>query len=230
MANKYPMKKNVLLNTVSKEEITNAESRFFNELMENLSNSNNLEMTYSFEEIDYLNQYKQGVQKLYDRELIRIINKLMLFRISRFNESMEAYESFSIIVGYNIFYEKGNGYLKLFFNKEVKDSIKLIFKNEFDLEKYAKFSSSYTRRAFQLISEKIMESDGLAKQLYLDKDEFIDKFDVPTSYSQSDIDKNIINKVVDELSNLYPNFQSDKDYGDTRGKPVVGYIFRWDRK
>lgn len=195
--------------------------------MQEVSENRKLSITYSFDDIDYINQYKQGIERQYERDLIKTMNKLMLLRFSHFNDLLEAYESFAIINAYKIYNEKGVGYIKIYVNDKAEKFIELMFSSDFKLNEYSKLSSSYSKRAFQLVEDVISKANYHEKSLDVSLDQFIEIFDVPTSYSQSDIDKNIISKITKELQNYYPSFSIKKIYGDTRGKPVVGFSFSW---
>lgn len=230
MANKFPMQENVQLHTTNKAEISRDESIFFNNMMQEVADSKKYTIKYSFDDIDYLNQFKQSAKSKYDQQLIRIVDKLMDLKFSCYNEESLAFQSFAILNGYRIWRDGEQGYIELTINKESSKFIDLMFEGNFQLNEYSNMTSSYSKRALQLIEKELSNSGKATKKLSISLDRFIEMFDVPTSYSQSDIDKNIIQKIKKELSEIYEGFKVDKMYDDRRGKPVVGIIFSWKNR
>jgi len=59
-------------------------------------------------------------------------------------------------------------------------------------------------------------------------DEFKMLLDIAKSYRASDIDKRVIAPIMDELSEYFENLHIEKEKSNSRGTPVIAYIFTWE--
>jgi len=90
----------------------------------------------------------------------------------------------------------------------------------YSLQQFNELQSSYSKTMFRLLKQ--FRTTGYA---YFSKDDFLELLDIPKSYRQSDINKNVLKPIKEELTPLFRGLTIKKKYSKGRGKPVVGYQF-----
>lgn len=90
------------------------------------------------------------------------------------------------------------------------------------LETYIDLKSTYSKGIFQLLNEY----SGLGKREF-EIDEFRLLLDIPKSYNISSITRAVIEPAIEELSNFFEDLKYKPVKKNTRGTPVIGYIFTW---
>ena len=90
----------------------------------------------------------------------------------------------------------------------------------YSLQQFNELESSYSKTMFRLLKQ--FRTKGFA---YFSKDDFHELLDIPKSYRQSDINKNVIKPIRQELTAIFKGLTIKKKYGKGRGKPVIGYQF-----
>ncbi|RST95132.1 replication initiation protein, partial [Vagococcus vulneris] len=90
----------------------------------------------------------------------------------------------------------------------------------YSLKQFNELQSSYSKTMFRLLKQ--FRTTGYA---YFSKEDFSELLDIPKSYRESDINKNIFKPIKEELTPLFRGLTIKKKYGKGRGKPVIGYQF-----
>ena len=90
----------------------------------------------------------------------------------------------------------------------------------YSLQQFNELESSYAKTMFRLLKQ--FRTKGVA---YFSKEDFHELLDIPKSYRQSDINKNVIKPIQQELTAIFKGLTIKKKYGKGRGKPVIGYQF-----
>ena len=94
----------------------------------------------------------------------------------------------------------------------------------FELEEYQKLTSSYSQKLF--IALQPFKSAGVYK---VSQEELKKLLDVPEKYRQSDIDRRILKRTVEELKASFPNLKYTKEKNNPDKRRVTGYVFTFKK-
>lgn len=92
----------------------------------------------------------------------------------------------------------------------------------YELREFTKLRSSYSKSMYRLLKQ--WRTVGKKR---FSVDEFSILLDIPKSYSKGMIDRQIINPIIDELSDFFDNLKVKKIKENTRGNPITHYEFTW---
>ena len=106
-------------------------------------------------------------------------------------------------------------------NNKFKDILNNIFGNftKFELEEFTSLRSSYSKTAYRLLKQ-FRQSGYYIVHI----DEFKRLFDIPSSYRMSDIDRQILNQIISELSDFFKNLRINKLKGRGKRKRFIEHI------
>lgn len=92
----------------------------------------------------------------------------------------------------------------------------------YELREFTELRSSYSKSMYRLLKQ--WRTVGKKR---FSVDEFSILLDIPKSYSKGMVDRQIINPIIDELSNYFDNLKVKKIKENTRGNPITHYEFTW---
>lgn len=92
----------------------------------------------------------------------------------------------------------------------------------YELREFTELRSSYSKSMYRLLKQ--WRTVGKKR---FSVDEFSMLLDIPNSYSKGMVDRQIINPIIDELSNYFDNLKVKKIKENTRGNPITHYEFTW---
>lgn len=92
----------------------------------------------------------------------------------------------------------------------------------YELREFTELRSSYSKSMYRLLKQ--WRTVGKKR---FSVDEFSILLDIPNSYSKGMVDRQIINPIIDELSNYFDNLKVKKIKENTRGNPITHYEFTW---
>ena len=92
----------------------------------------------------------------------------------------------------------------------------------YELREFTELRYSYSKSMYRLLKQ--WRTVGKKR---FSVDEFSMLLDIPNSYSKGMVDRQIINPIIDELSNYFDNLKVKKIKENTRGNPITHYEFTW---
>lgn len=171
----------------------------------------------TFDELRDLSKYTQHGEKLV-QDLSKTYDKLL--KLSARTDDGVTISRFVVFTQYEINREtktvtiRVNPIFKGLFNE-------LKYWTRFNLEQFADLKSTYSKTMFRLLKQ--WRTVGLHK---FSMEEFRFLLDVPESYSVSDIDKQVLSYVREELSPIFKGLSIKKTRGGRGGK-ITGYRMTW---
>jgi plasmid replication initiation protein len=205
------------LNTVPLRKFNSKEMDLFFSICSKMKNQNLETITFEFEELRELSDYKITSTKHFVSDLESIYSKLIKldFRIGTATE----FTKFVLFTQYSV--SAKDQIIKIKTNKDFNYILNNIAGNftKFELEEFTMLGSSYSKTAYRLLKQ--FRKTGY----YIIKiDEFRRLFSVPASYKMSDITKNILDKIKKELPPYFKNLRINKLKGKGRRKRFIDYI------
>lgn len=205
------------MNTVPLRNFNSKEMDLFFSICSKMRNEDLNTVTFDFEDLKELSNYKMTATNHFISDLESIYSKLVQldFRL----ETEEKIIKFVLFTEYEIDKIKENISIKT--NDRFKFILNDIFGGftKFELEEFTTLRSSYSKTAYRLLKQ-FRQSGYYIVQI----DEFKRLFDVPKSYQMSDITKNILDRIEDELSDYFKNLQINKLRGKGRRKRFIEHI------
>ncbi|MEG0577823.1 MAG: replication initiation protein [Bacilli bacterium] len=161
------------------------------------------ELTFSFEQLRELSNYKPTSNKRFVSDLIRTNTKLMNLNVN-FDDGNE-YVAFVLFPTFRINREEQT--LKVAVNTEFSFLLNELTNNfaRFELEQFTDLKSSYAKTMYRLLKQ--YKSTGF---FIIQVDKFREILDIPPSYRMSEIDKKVFNPIKKELSPLFDRFEIEK--------------------
>lgn len=210
------------LNTVPLRNFNSKEMDLFFSICSKMRNEDLNTITFDFEDLRKLSNYKMTATNHFISDLESIYSKLIQldFRI----ETEEKIIKFVLFTEYEIDKIKQNISIKI--NDRFKFILNDIFGGftKFELEEFTMLNSSYSKTAYRLLKQ--FRSTGY---YIIQIDEFKRLFDVPVSYQMSDITKNILDRIEGELSGYFKNLIVTKLKGKGKRKRFIEHIeFKFD--
>lgn len=92
----------------------------------------------------------------------------------------------------------------------------------YELAEFTLIRSTYAKTMYRLLKQ--WRTIGRRE---FNMEDFRQLLDVPKSYGVSDIDKRVIAPIEKELPDFFDNLKVKKVKANTRGTPVIAYIFTW---
>ncbi len=205
------------MNTIPLRSFNSKEMDLFFSICSKMRNENLNTITFSFEDLKELSNYKITATSHFISDLESIYSKLVQldFRI----ETEEKIIKFVLFTEYEI--DK----IKETISIKTNDRFKFILNNivgdftKFELEEFTMLASSYSKTAYRLLKQ-FRQSGYYIVQI----DKFRRLFDIPDSYRMSDIDRQILNQIKKELSDYFKNLRITKIKGKGKRKRFIEYI------
>ena len=205
------------LNTVPLRRFNSKEMDLFFSICSKMRNKDLNTITFDFEDLRELSNYKMTATDHFISDLEGIYSKLIQLDF-RF-ETEKKIIKFVLFTQYEI--DKEEQTISISVNERFKHILNNISGDftKFELIEFTSLSSSYSKTAYRFLKQ--FRSTGY----YIVKiDEFKRLFDVPESYQMNDITKNILNRIEDELPQYFKNLKITKLRGKGKRKRFIDYI------
>lgn len=177
-------------------------------------------VTVSFADMKRLAHYQGHDNNRFFHELDEVTDKMMNLRI-KFSDS----NSFTKV---NIFSMLQADKDEQILTAKVSEDFKYLF-NElttyttFELEEFTHLKSKYAKSCYRQLKQWKSKGHWIVK-----KEDFIRLLDIPSSYSNTNINQRVLKPIKEELSPLFQDFTispvTDKK---KRGQPIIRYEFLW---
>lgn len=205
------------MNTVPLRNFNSKEMDLFFSICSKMRNEELNTVTFDFEDLRELSNYKMTATNHFISDLESIYNKLIQldYRI----ETEEKIIKFVLFTKYEI--DKVNQTMSIRINEEFKHILNNIFGGftKFELEEFTNLNSSYSKTAYRLLKQ--FRSTGY---YIVQIDEFKRLFDVPESYQMYNITQRILDPIEKELSPHFENLKITKLRGKGRRKRFIEHI------
>lgn len=210
------------LNTIPLRNFNSKEMDLFFSICSKMRNKNLNTITFDFENLKKLSNYKMTATNHFISDLESIYSKLIQldFRL----ETDEKIIKFVLFTEYEI--DKIKQTISIEINEKFKFILNDIFGGftKFELEEFTTLNSSYSKTAYRLLKQ--FRSTGY---YIVQIDEFKRLLDIPSSYKMSDITKNILDRIDNECSEYFENLKITKLRGKGNRKRFIDYIeFKFD--
>lgn len=211
------------LNTIPLRKFSSVEMNLFFSIVSRLRDKGDKTVSLSFEQLKGLSDYKATANSRFVDDLKSTYEKILSLRFGRRSENGLTVEMFVMFTRFKIYGEAKEPYVDI---QLFEDALPLL--NDLDewvrysLQQFNDLTSSYSKTMFRLLKQ--FRTTGYA---YFSKEDFNELLDVPKSYRESDIDKKVFKPIKEELTPLFRGLTIKKKYGKGRGKPVVGYEFKF---
>ncbi|GLB47397.1 hypothetical protein WR164_13760 [Philodulcilactobacillus myokoensis] len=204
------------LNSVPFRKFKSHEFNIFFSIVSRMRNKGTSEITFSYSEIKRLSNYKRHDKQNFERDLEKTYHKML--NLNMWYEDEKVYKAWVLFTNFEI--NKKNQTVTISVNPKLIGVINhLVNWTRFSLEQFVNLQSSYSKTAFRLFKQYRV----VGKRKFNIK-EFRLLFDVPKSYSFSDINKRILKQLKNELPQYFKNFKITKI---KHGRRIVGYLFTW---
>lgn len=205
------------MNTVPLRNFNSKEMDLFFSICSKMRNKDLNTITFDFEDLKELSNYKMTATSHFISDLESIYSKLIQldFRI----ETEQKIIKFVLFTKYEI--DKINETISIRVNEEFKYILNNIAGNftKFELEEFTTLKSSYSKTAYRLLKQ--FRQSGY---YIVGIEEFKRLFDVPESYQMYNITQRILDPIQQELSVYFKNLKITKLKGKGKRKRFIEYI------
>ena len=209
------------LNTIPLRKFTPVEMNLFFSIVSRMREKGDKTVRFTFDQLKDLSNYKATANVRFVDDLKTTYEKILSLRFGRRSESGLSYEIFVMFTKFKINGDTPEPYVDI---QLFEDALPLLNGLDswvrYSLQQFNELESSYSKTMFRLLKQ--FRTKGFA---YFSKDDFHELLDIPKSYRQSDINKNVIKPIRQELTAIFKGLTITKKYGKGRGKPVIGYQF-----
>lgn len=205
------------MNTVPLRNFNSKEMDLFFSICSKMRNEELNTVTFNFEDLRELSNYKMTATNHFISDLENIYSKLIQldFRI----ETEKKIIKFVLFTEYEI--DKESQTISIGVNEKFKFILNNIGGNftKFELMEFTTLYSSYSKTAYRLLKQ-FRQSGYYIVQI----DEFRRILDIPESYQMSDIDKRVLNPIEKELPEYFKNLKVTKLRGKGKRKRFIEHI------
>lgn len=209
------------LNTIPLRKFSPVQMNLFFSIVSRMREKGDNKIIFSFEQLKDLSNYKATANKRFIDDLEETYDKLMDLRFGRRSSDGLQRERFVLFNQFKIDGKADIPYAEI----QIHEKARPLLNNleewvRYSLQQFNELQSSYAKTMFRLLKQ--FRTKGYA---YFSREDFHELLDIPKSYRQSDINKNVISPIKLELSPIFKGLKIRKKYGKGRGKPVIGYEF-----
>lgn len=205
------------MNTVPLRSFNSKEMDLFFSICSKMRNEDSNTITFDFEDLKELSNYKMTAIKHFIADLESVYSKLIQldFRL----ETEEKIIKFVLFTKYEI--DKAKEIISIKINDEFRFILNDIFGGftKFELEEFTTLRSSYSKTAYRLLKQ--FRTTGY---YIIQIDEFKRLFDVPISYEMYNITQRILEPIEDELSKYFKKLRINKLRGKGKRKKFIEHI------
>lgn len=209
------------LNTIPLRKFTPVEMNLFFSIVSRMREKGDKTVRFTFDQLKDLSNYKATANVRFVEDLKATYEKILSLRFGRRSESGLSYDMFVMFTEFKINGDVENPYVDIrIYEKALPLLNNLDEWVRYSLQQFNELESSYAKTMFRLLKQ--YRTKGFA---YFSKEDLHELLDIPKSYRQSDINKNVIKPIQQELTAIFKGLTIKKKYGKGRGKPVIGYQF-----
>jgi len=205
------------MNTVPLRDFNSKEMDLFFSICSKMRDKGLERVSFTFEQLKDLSDYKMTATSHFVKDLESTFKKLLNLDYKIKTETgtiwFVLFPEFEIKEDEEIVEVQTSKRLEYILNKIIDNFTK------FELKEFTELRSSYSKTAYRLLKQ-FRRSGYLILQI----DDFKRVFDVPESYKMSDIDKNILNKIENELPNSFEGLKINKLRGKGKRKRYIENI------
>lgn len=215
------------LNAISLQNWTSEEMNFFFSIIAKLRDVNTREITFTKHSLADLANYSITHNKRFKKTIEDLVNKITQIQyVKRTHNSLEVMAPFRLF--------------RVKWNKDLSDMSMIVKVTEefeyvlnhlnvqftsYELAEFTSIRSKYAKTVYRLLKQ--WETIGKRE---FKISEFKLLLGTPIYYTPSEIDKNILKVVMNELSAFFKDLKVEKLKSNSRGTPVTGYAFTWKRE
>ena len=219
------------LNTATMRTWTETEMNILFSIVAKIRDTSTFNTTFTFEQIKELSNFKKNyTRKEFVDELVSVSKKLgSLNYLERSEDGLDA----KLFILFQTFDIKGN---EETLTVSVHPQFEYVFNKigmeftQFELEEFVGVGSTYAKTAYRLLKQ--YRTTGWWK---VTLEDFKTLLDVPKSYRTNDIDRQILNPIIEQLGGsddtaIFKNLTvtKNKKKGRGRGGVLTGYTFKFE--
>lgn len=220
MANEL-VKYHTELNTIPLRKFSPVEMNLFFSIISRMRDKGEQTVRFSFDQLRDLSDYKATANSRFIDDIYSTYEKILSLRFGNRSANGLNRSMFVMFTQFEIVGDTDEPYVDIkIFEKAIPLLNGLDEWVRYSLKQFNELQSSYSKTMFRLLKQ--FRTTGYA---YFSKEDFSELLDIPKSYRESDINKNILKPIKEELTPLFRGLTIKKKYGKGRGKPVIGYQF-----
>ncbi|MCD5003743.1 replication initiation protein [Enterococcus saccharolyticus] len=209
------------LNTIPLRKFSPVEMNLFFSIVSRMRDKGDKTVCFSFEQLKDLSDYKATANVRFIDDLESTYDKLMDLRFGRRSADGLQRERFVLFNRFKIDGKADEPFAEIQVHEQAIPLLNNLDEwTRYSLQQFNELQSSYSKTMFRLLKQ--FRTKGI---VYFSKDDLHELLDIPKSYRQSDVDKNVIQPIRQELTAIFKGLAIKKKYGKGRGKPVIGYQF-----
>ncbi|MGX7015163.1 replication initiation protein [Vagococcus silagei] len=209
------------LNTIPLRKFSPVEMNLFFSIVSRMRDKGEQTVRFSFDQLKDLSDYKATANSRFIDDIYSTYDKILSLRFGKRSANGLDRSMFVMFTQFEIVGDSDDPYVDIkLFEKAIPLLNSLDEWVRYSLKQFNELQSSYSKTMFRLLKQ--FRTTGYA---YFSKDEFIELLDIPKSYRESDINKNVFKPIKEELTPLFRGLLIRKKYGKGRGTPVIGYQF-----
>lgn len=211
------------LNGLSFGSFNPVELDLFFTIISNIKNQGIVEVTYDFNKLRSLSDYKHRGRERFLKDLERTYKKMLNIIWTIRDNGVTDY--FVLFTRFTIDENAQTVTIKV--NEEyqyILNDLTASF-TRFELKEFTQLKSVYSKTLYRVLKQFRMT--GFYK---VNINKFRDLLDVPESYTISDIDSRVLNQSMKELKDYFNNLKVTKIRGKTRGRPITHLEFKFTRE
>ena len=184
------------LNLVPMRNFDSVEMNLFFSICAKMKDKGLSKVQFTFEDLRELSSYKPTSIKRFSDDLEAVYNKML--QLTYRTEEAGIREKFVLFTGYRI--DENNQTVDISVNPELAYIINELSSEftKFELQEFTGIRSSYAKTMYRLLKQ--YRSTGFYK---VKIEDFRESLSIPNSYQMSDIDKQVLKPIKNELSEFF---------------------------
>ena len=210
------------LNLVPMRNFDSVEMNLFFSICAKMKDKSLSKVQFTFEDLRELSAYKPTSIKRFSDDLEAVYNKML--QLTYRTEEAGIREKFVLFTGYRI--DENNQTVDISVNPELAYIINELSSEftKFELQEFTGIRSSYAKTMYRLLKQ--YRSTGFYK---VKIEDFREILSIPNSYQMSDIDKQVLKPIKNELSEFFDSLKIKKIKA-RKGNRIAMIEFRFKEK
>lgn len=210
------------LNLVPMRNFDSVEMNLFFSICAKMKDKSLSKVQFTFEDLRELSAYKPTSIKRFSDDLEAVYNKML--QLTYRTEEAGIREKFVLFTGYRI--DENNQTVDISVNPELAYIINELSSEftKFELQEFTGIRSSYAKTMYRLLKQ--YRSTGFYK---VKIEDFREILSIPNSYQMSDIDKQVLKPIKNELSEFFAPLKIKKIKA-RKGNRIAMIEFRFKEK
>lgn len=214
------VKYNNTLNTLQFKDFTAMDYNVLMCLCHKLRDKGEKELTFTFKELKELTEFGNHSDKLFADDLDRMIDKLI--KVNATHITGDEKSRFVLFPTFTT--NTAKGILKVSVNKKFAYILNELTDNftRFELSEFAQLDGKYAKTLYRILKQ--YKLSGWWKPTV---EEFKIVMDIPESYSNKIIMRDIIKPTITTLSTKFNDLKCEPIKAKAKGAPIIQYYFTW---